>query len=100
MRSTAFGGLLGACHGLEIPFVFDNLGRSGVNLFTGDPPGGQELATAMHRAWLAFARGGDPNHDGLAPWPRYDTTRRATMEFGPQCRVLDDPMGDERTLWP
>jgi len=93
MRSTAFGGALGACHALDVPFVFDNLDRPGVNLFTGDPPGAAELAQAMHHAWIAFARDGDPG------WPRYDLTRRATMEFGSSCRVVDDPGRAERVLW-
>jgi len=99
MRSTAFGGALGSCHGMEIPFVFDNLSRAGVELFTGNPPGGPELAARMHRAWMAFAASGDPAHDDLPPWPRYETGRRATMELGSPCRVLDDPMGDERAAW-
>jgi para-nitrobenzyl esterase len=53
----------------------------------------------MHRAWGAFARSGDPNHADLPNWPRYETGRRATMEFGSTCQVLDDPMGEERRLW-
>jgi para-nitrobenzyl esterase len=99
MRSTAFDGALGACHGLEIPFVFDNLGRPGVAVFTGEPPGGAELAARMHRAWVTFARTGNPGHDGLPDWPAYDTIRRATMDFDATCRVLDDPMGNERAVW-
>ena len=99
MRSTSFGGGLGASHVMEIPFVFDNLDRPGVALFTGDPPGASQLAQRMHRAWGAFARYGDPNHPDLPNWPRYETGRRATMEFGSSCKVLDDPMGEERRLW-
>jgi para-nitrobenzyl esterase len=99
MRSTSFGGGLGACHVLEIPFVFDNLDRPGVSLFTGDPPGAQDLATSMHRAWIAFATAGDPTHEGLPPWPRYEAGRRATMELGEHRRVVNDPMGAERALW-
>jgi para-nitrobenzyl esterase len=99
MRSTSFGGGLGSCHVLDIPFVFDNLERPGVSLFTGDPPGAQQLATQMHRAWIAFARSGNPNHDGLPPWPRYEAGQRATMELGETCQLIDDPMGAERALW-
>src|SRR5262249_13973078 len=35
-RSTAFGGVLGACHAIEIPFVFDNVHKRGVNGLIGD----------------------------------------------------------------
>ena len=93
MRSTAFGGALGACHALDIPFVFDNLDRPGVNLFTGDPPGAADLAKAMHSSWVDFARDGDPG------WPRYEPARRATMEFGSTCAVVEDPDRAERLLW-
>jgi para-nitrobenzyl esterase len=93
VRSTAFEGALGACHGLEIPFVFDTLDRPGVSVFTGDPPGAHDVATAMHRAWVGFSKDGDPG------WPRYDTARRATMEFGGDGDVHDDPGEVERTFW-
>ncbi|MYR63297.1 carboxylesterase family protein, partial [Streptomyces sp. SID625] len=55
---------LGACHALELGFVFD----------TGDVPDArrlagegapQELADAMHAAWVRFAADGDP---GWAAW--------------------------------
>jgi para-nitrobenzyl esterase len=90
--SPAFGGRLGACHALEIPFVFDNLAAPGVDVFTG---GGapQTLATAMHAAWVAFAKTGDPG------WEAYDTGRRATMLFDLESRVHEDPGGDLRRLW-
>ncbi|MDR0417179.1 MAG: carboxylesterase family protein, partial [Propionibacteriaceae bacterium] len=53
-RSPEFGGRLGACHGVELPFVFDTLGKSGLEGITGDAPP-QALATEVHAAWVAFA---------------------------------------------
>jgi para-nitrobenzyl esterase len=89
-RSPRFEGRLGACHYLEVGFVFDRLGRDRA-LAGSEPP--QHLADAMHAAWVAFARTGDPG------WPCYDPDRRATMRFGDRCEVVDDPRGDERRLW-
>jgi para-nitrobenzyl esterase len=68
-RSPAFGGRLGACHGLELPFVFGTLdAASGPDALAGeDPP--RELAAEMQAAWTAFARTGDPG------WST-DTVRR------------------------
>ncbi|NMO94020.1 carboxylesterase/lipase family protein [Actinomycetospora sp. TBRC 11914] len=59
-RSTAFGGRLGACHGLELPFVFGTLtSASGPDALAGeDPP--WALADEMVAVWTAFARTGDP----------------------------------------
>ena len=90
-RSPQLGGLLGACHALEIPFVFDTLGEGTEPLWGPAPP--QPLADAMHRAWVAFATSGD------CGWPRYDLRRRATMRFDTTPAVVDDPRAAERALW-
>jgi para-nitrobenzyl esterase len=50
-------------------------------------------------SWLAFAKRGDPSHAALGSWPRYDESRRGTMELGPRCGVQDDPAAAERALW-
>jgi para-nitrobenzyl esterase len=91
--SPVFDGLLGACHGLEIPFVFGNLHQRGVQLFTGDGDDRLPIGAEMHDAWVAFARDGDPG------WPRWDRTRRATRVFGPPGGVVADPEPELRSLW-
>src|SRR5690348_5601018 len=63
-RSPQFNGRLGACHSLEIAFVFDTLGNETEPLLGANPP--QRLASTMHAAWAAFAASGDPG------WPTYD----------------------------
>lgn len=93
--SPAGGGLMGACHALEIPFVFDTLDKGAQQMLgpmLGEAPP-QALADAMHKAWIAFATTGDPG------WPRYDSGRRATMRFDAASRVVDDPRAWERALW-
>lgn len=94
-RSPEFGGVMGACHALEIAFVFDTLdGRFepvvGPLLGTAPP---QRLADTMHAAWVCFATRGD------AGWPRYDLGRRATMRFDTHPELVDDPRAMERALW-
>ena len=102
-RSRAFGGVLGACHALEIPFVFNTTGAPGAEMFLGEPPdapGVADLALAMHDAWAAFAHTGRPHHDGLPhDWPAFDTDRRPVMEFGESIGVVDDPAAAERRFW-
>ena len=93
--SPAFDGRLGACHGLEIPFVFDTLDK-GADQLAGPllgPAPPQQLADTMHGAWVRFATAGDPG------WPQYDLSRRATMRFGTMSMVVDDPRSAERALW-
>jgi para-nitrobenzyl esterase len=98
-ESPAFGGILRSTHALEIPFVFDNLDRGGADLLTGTGTERQGIADAMHRAWIAFAREGDPHHAGLPQWPQYDLDRRATMRFDTAFELLDDPAREDREVF-
>jgi para-nitrobenzyl esterase len=95
-ETPVLGGKLKSCHALEIPFVFETLSATGL---TGDGPERTALADRMSRAWLAFARSGDPNHAGIPQWPAYSTTMRPTMIFDRECRVANDPLGEERKAW-
>lgn len=89
-------GRLKACHSLEVPFVFDNAEAAPI---TGTRPQRRALAAQMSEAWLAFARSGNPTHAGMATWPEYDTTRRATMVFDVESERVDDPAGVQRRAW-
>jgi para-nitrobenzyl esterase len=91
-ETPAFGGALRSTHALEIPFVFDNLDRNTEGV-TGSGPERQGIADTMHRAWIAFARTGNPG------WPAYDKTRRATMRFDAKVDVDDDPQSTQRRAW-
>ncbi len=69
-RSPACGGRLGACHGLELPFVFGTLGcgTGDGGLLGTDPPA--SLSARMVDAWTRFARTGDPG------WPAHPEVAR------------------------
>ncbi|MGD9891964.1 MAG: carboxylesterase/lipase family protein [Dehalococcoidia bacterium] len=95
-ESDYLGGLMKASHAMEVPFVFDH---PEVAPITGSRPDRRELAAAMSTAWAAFARSGDPNHDGLPHWAPYDTATRATMIFDVPCRTENDPRSEERLVW-
>jgi para-nitrobenzyl esterase len=98
-RSTAFGGVLGACHAIDVPFTFANLDRRGVELMLGGiDDATQRLAERTSRAWSSAARSGSPEHDEL-PWPAYDAERRATCLLDRDVAVVDDPAGEVRQLW-
>ncbi|MDZ4826602.1 MAG: carboxylesterase/lipase family protein [Actinomycetota bacterium] len=98
-ESPVFGGILKSTHALEITFAFDNLTAPGVEMMTGPGPERQAIADAMHRAWIAFARTGDPNHTGLPTWPAYDQDQRPTMRFDTTVELLSDPLGEDRRAW-
>ena len=99
-ESPAMGGALGACHALELPFVFGTLHNPGLDKFAGSGPEATQLSEQMMDAWLAFARNGDPNTPPALPeWSTYDGTQRATMVFGAQTHVENAPYDDERLIW-
>jgi len=91
--SPVLGGWLGSFHGLEIPFVFDNLGQPHVELLTGGAGDLQSLADAMSGAWLSFAQDGDPG------WPSYQPDGRATMRFDIPPELVSNPDPDLRRAW-
>jgi para-nitrobenzyl esterase len=88
-------GALGACHSIDIPFVFGSLGDPHLSLFTGNGAEATALGDFVADAWLAFARGGEP----ASGWPRYEETRRATMLLGASRSVENDPGAEERRFW-
>ncbi|HVM09662.1 MAG TPA: carboxylesterase/lipase family protein [Acidimicrobiales bacterium] len=93
-RSPVMDGKLGACHGIEIPFVFGNL-DSGMGRVAGDPSTTRPLSDEVQPAWLSFARTGDPGNG----WPPYDTSSRTTIVFGNEVSVEADPLGSIRRFW-
>jgi para-nitrobenzyl esterase len=96
--TPAMGGALGSCHALEIPFVFDVVDDPKLAMFVGaEAPTG--LADLMQEAWVAFARNGRPEADGLPAWPAYELDRRATLDFDTECRLIEDPGADLRGFW-
>jgi para-nitrobenzyl esterase len=99
-RSTAFDGALGACHAIDLPFVYDNLDAGGVAMLLGPvDEGTRALAAATSRAWLAMARTGVPAHDGLPDWPQYSSESRPVMFLDRERTVVLDPGSQERQFW-
>lgn len=85
-RSPAFGGSLGACHGLELPFVFDTLtSTTGTDGLVGTHPP-KELAERIHGIWLAFAT------DGTLPWKLFDKSTRHVYRLQAGKADYEPPM--------
>ena len=62
-------GKLRSMHTMDIPFAFDNVEIARTEI--GNGPERQPLADRMARAWVAFARTGNPSHLGLPAWSAY-----------------------------
>ncbi|MGW7541722.1 carboxylesterase/lipase family protein [Streptomyces sp. NPDC054770] len=83
---------LGACHALELGFVFDTgeLPDAARLAGAGAP---QDLADAMHGAWVRFATTGDP---GWQPW---DDTHPVRVLGDGEPRTVSGPRDAEFALW-
>jgi para-nitrobenzyl esterase len=73
--------LLGACHGIDIPFTFGNF-VDGWAEFVGADDAAVAVGRAMRDAWTNLARHGDPG------WPPVPATR----VFGREMSLADDPI--------
>jgi para-nitrobenzyl esterase len=93
-KSPAMGGALGACHALEIGFVFGNYN----DMFCGTGPDADNLAKCIQDAWLAFAHTGDPSNEYIGKWPVYGS-KRMTMILDKKCHVKVAPYEEERLAW-
>jgi para-nitrobenzyl esterase len=100
-ETPAFGGVLGSCHALEIPFAFGTVTNPVVQQFAGAGDDALRLSEGMRQAWVSFARTGSPSGDLVGAWPSWDPIRRPTMVFGPwpdsegMWRAVDAPRDEE-----
>ena len=84
-RSPMFGDQLGAGHGMELPFVFDNLAATtGPEGLTGEAAP-QALADRIHALWVGFAR------DGSLPWNEFRRDSRHVFQLESN-RSIEEPM--------
>jgi para-nitrobenzyl esterase len=93
--APGMGGVLGACHGLDVPLVFGNLDRGLPALLIGDAPSpeAEALSAQMRAAWAAFATHGDPG------WTTYDPERRLVQRFDIRPTITVYPEETSRLIW-
>ena len=93
-QSSVASGVYGAYHGLELPFVFNNLdkvkGEIGMLGPLGAPPG---LADKMQEAWVQFAKTGSPG------WDTYKPTDRKTMLIDNTWQLQVNPHAKVLAAW-
>src|SRR5699024_7692415 len=85
-ESTRFGVPMGACHVVDVPFVFGVTDTPVGAFFTGGTSEARQLAQQVQRVWGDFAHG---RGAGWAPW----NEARQVHQFGPgeaMTRLLDD----------
>lgn len=93
-RSSVANGTYGAYHGLELPFVFNNLHHlTGQRGMLGPKGGPSELGDKMQDAWVQFAKAGSPG------WDAYNTTDRKTMLIDKTWQLQTNPHAKVIAAW-
>lgn len=97
-QSRALGGRLGACHCLELPFVFGNFdGWAAAPMLEGvGREAFERKAADVQDAWISFIVAGDPARRSASGWLPYELPSRMTFEFGDSARPVEDPAGARR----
>jgi len=90
------GGRMGACHAVEIPFVFNNVHQPGATQFLGAAQHLEELSAQMNWAWIRFAHGDAPHPQ----WPAEDETHPVwRFHNDDTAGLVLDPYVRERSCW-
>ncbi|MGC9380637.1 carboxylesterase/lipase family protein [Streptomyces sp. MH13] len=83
---------LGACHALELGFVFDSGDTPDSRRLAGEGAP-QELADEMHGAWVRFAESGDPG------WAAWDATHPVRVFGAGAAHTAYGPLDAQFDLW-
>jgi para-nitrobenzyl esterase len=81
---------LGACHTIELPYVFNND-------FDGDKILNTELVNNTQDMWVNFARNGNPSTDKFI-WEKYDSDGRKTMILDEKIEMGGEYKSEQRKL--
>ena len=84
---------LGACHAIELTYVFNN---PQVTIYNGDVYD-QALADTVQDMWTNFARTGRPDTDAVR-WEPFNGDTRVTMVLGEEIRAEKDIKDGQRRL--
>jgi para-nitrobenzyl esterase len=77
----------GSPHGVDVPYVFENL--------EGSPTAAdRHISETMAGYWTNFAKHGDPNGAGLPAWPAFSDANPVVMYLGPTVRTGPVPSAD------
>ncbi|MFF4407624.1 carboxylesterase/lipase family protein [Streptomyces sp. NPDC001404] len=95
LASPALGGVLGACHSLDVPLAFGTLDSPTGRQLWGDRPAPEAVAVSdeLRQAWVRFATTGDPG------WAAYEPDGQLTRVLDAESRTVPYPEQASRRIW-
>lgn len=79
-------GALAACHGMELPFMFNNVEQQ--REMTGGTPEAYRMEERISSAWIQFIKTGNPNTPELPEWEVFDPETAATMVLDNESAMM------------
>lgn len=76
---------LGASHGMELPFMFNNVALQ--REMTGSSEAAYKLEDLIASTWLAFIKTGNPNNSKIPAWEPYSEENGITMILDNECHA-------------
>lgn len=76
---------LGASHGMELPFMFNNVAV--MREMTGSSERAYKFEDIVSSAWISFIKTGNPNTPGMPNWEPYNAETGPTMILDDECRL-------------
>ena len=103
LPSSVNGGGLGAYHGSDVAFTFNDFARPSIPhrpfLYDLTDPVVLKLAEQWSNTVLAFARTGNPNGAGLPLWSPYSADKREVLILDAVSHIALDPDAKLRKRW-
>ncbi|MFH8980570.1 carboxylesterase/lipase family protein [Streptomyces varsoviensis] len=95
LAATASGGILGACHSLDVPLAFGTLDSPAGRQLFGDRPTPEVTAASreLRQAWVRFATTCDPG------WPAHRPVRDLTRVLDIESTTGPYPEAASRQIW-
>ena len=79
------GNVLGASHGMELPFMFNNVALQ--REMTGGTERAYKFQEMVSDAWLSFIKTGKPAAKGMPEWEAFNEKDCPTMILDDECRL-------------
>ncbi|NVM17440.1 MAG: carboxylesterase family protein [Candidatus Lokiarchaeota archaeon] len=96
-KSPKFGFAL---HTFEIPFVFNTIDQMDVAEGAGEiSEESKKLTKIMMDTWIAFARSGNPDNEGIPKWSEYNLEKRYIMKLSTNPKIIETNEDSLRKVW-
>lgn len=90
-----------AGHGMELPFVFNSFDRMIFSVFFNrkQARAAEPLSKAMQAYWTNFAKTGNPNSEGLFPWPQFSAALQETQVLNATVGTMQEDVTGRCQYW-